>query len=86
MCVSKEKQERIFFFSRETYTRIIVIDLIIMELFGVYPVVFFPSKRKDFPRKFCILVCDYYFGLLILLIILFGAQQMVLELRLVWKR
>ena len=85
MLPHKKKQKR-FFFSRETYTRIIVIDLIIMELFGVCPVVFFPSKRKDFPRKFFILVCDYYFGLLILLIILFGAQQMVLELRLVWKR
>ena len=85
MCESKEKQKR-FFFSRETYTRIIIIDLIIMELFGVCSMVFFPSKRKDFPRKFCILVCDYYFGQLILLIILFGTQQMVLELRLVWKQ
>ena len=50
-----------------------------MELFGVCPMVFFPSKRKDFPRKFCILVCDYYFGLLILLIILFGTQQLLHE-------
>ena len=48
---SKEKQER-FFFSRETYTRIIVIDLIIVKLFGVCLVIFFPSKRKDFPRKY----------------------------------
>ena len=71
MCESKEKQKR-FFFSREIYTIIIVIDLIIVELFGVFPVVFFPSKRKSFPRKFCVLVCDCYFELLILLIILFG--------------
>ena len=69
-CVSKEKQKR-FFFSHETYTRIIVIDLIMVKLFGVYSVIFFPSKRKGFPRKCCVLVCDCYFGLLILLIILF---------------
>ena len=76
VCVreSKEKQER-FFFSRETYTRIIVIDLIIVKLFGVCLVVFFPSKREDFPYKFCILMCDCFFGLLILLIVLFGTQQ-----------
>ena len=36
---SKEKKER-FFFSCETYTRIIVIDLLIMKLFGIYLVVF----------------------------------------------
>ena len=84
MLPRKEKQNR-FFFSRETYTKIIVIDLIIVELFGICPVVFFPSlfpsKRKGFPCKFCVLVCDCYFGLLLLLIILFGAQQIVSELR-----
>ena len=75
VCVrAKKKQER-FFFSCETYIRIIVIDLIIVKLFGVCPVVFFPSRRKGFPRKFCVLVCDCYFGLLILLIILFGTQH-----------
>ena len=84
-CVRVKKNKRDFSLAVR-HTIIIVIDLIIVELFGVFPVVFFPSKRKDFPRKFCILVCDYYFGLLILLIILFGTQQMVSELRLVWKR
>ena len=65
VCESKEKQER-FFFSHEIYTRIIVIDLIIVKLFGVCLIVFFfPLRRKSFPRKFCILVCDCYFGLLI---------------------
>ena len=82
----KKKKQKRFFFSRETYTRIIVINLKIEELFGICPVVFFPSKRKGFPRKFCVLVCDCYFELLILLIILFGTQQIVSELRLVWKR
>ena len=43
---SKEKQEG-FFLSRETYIRIIVIDLIIVKLFRVYPVVF-PFKKKGF--------------------------------------
>ena len=52
MCVcerereNKEKQEG-FFLNRETYIRIIVIDLIIVKLFGVYPVVF-PFKKKGF--------------------------------------
>ena len=36
---------------------------------------FFPSKRKGFPSKFCVLVCNCYFGLLIFVIILFGTQQ-----------
>lgn len=67
VCESKEKQE-IFFFSCETYTRIIIIDLTIVKLFGIYPVVF-PFKEKCFPRKFCILVCDCYFESLIFVII-----------------
>ena len=46
VCESKEKQER-FFISNETYIRIIVIDLIIVKLFGVCPVVF-PLKEKRF--------------------------------------
>ena len=36
-----------FFFSGETYIRIIVIDLIIMKLFKIYPVIF-PFKDKGF--------------------------------------
>ena len=36
---------------------------------------FFPSKRKGFPPKFCVLVCNCYSGLLIFVIILFGTQQ-----------
>ena len=39
VCESKEKEKR-FLFSRETYTKIIVIDLIIVKLFGVCPVIF----------------------------------------------
>ena len=52
MCVcerereNKEKQEG-FFLNRETYIRIIVIDLIIVKLFGICPVVF-PFKEKGF--------------------------------------
>ena len=51
LCESKEKTREIFF-SRETYTRIIVINLIIMKLFGVCPVVFSLKKKKGFPRKY----------------------------------
>ena len=74
MCV-KEKKKKRFFFSRETYTRIIVIDLIIMKLFGVCPIVFFPSRERVFHVYICVLVCDCYFGLLIFVIILFETQQ-----------
>ena len=64
MCVcerereSKEKQEG-FFLSRETYIRIIVIDLIIVKLFEVYPVVFPFKKKGSFHINFvflCVIV------------------------------
>ena len=41
---SKVKQER-FFFSYETYTRITVINLIIVKLFGICFMIF-PFKKK----------------------------------------
>ena len=46
VCKSKENK-RDFFFSRKIYIRIIVIDLIIMKLFEVYPVIF-SFKEKGF--------------------------------------
>ena len=55
VCESKEKQER-FFFSRETYTRIIVIDLIIVKLFRVCFVVFPFKKKRVFSCKY---LCSY---------------------------
>ena len=67
------------YLSREAYTRIIVIDLIIVKLFGVCPVVFSLQRERVFYVNICILVYDYYFGLLIFVIILFGTQQVVLE-------
>ena len=54
VCESKENK-RDFFFSHETYIKIIVVDLIIMKLFGVCLVVF-PSRRKGFPCKY---LCSY---------------------------
>ena len=73
VCESKEKQESSFF-SCETYTRIIVIDLIIVKLLRICPVVF-PFKEKVFFHvKICILVCDSYFKLIVFVIILFGTQ------------
>ena len=47
LCVRIKKNKRDFFFSREAYIRISVIDLIIVKLFGVCPVVF-PFKEKGF--------------------------------------
>ena len=48
VCESKENK-RDFFFRYETYRKIIVIDLIIVKLFGICPVVF-PFKEKGFFR------------------------------------
>ena len=48
VCVCERvKKNKRFFFSHETYTRIIVIDLTIVKLFKVCPVVF-PFKEKGF--------------------------------------
>ena len=47
LCVRVKKNKRDFFFSREVYTRIIVIDLIIVKLFEICPMVF-PFKEKGF--------------------------------------
>ena len=46
VCESK-KNKQDFFFSREIYIKIIVIDLIIMKLFEVFPIVF-SFKKKGF--------------------------------------
>ena len=46
VCENKENK-RSFFFNRETYIKIIVIDLIIMKLFRDCPMIFL-FKKKDF--------------------------------------
>ena len=87
MCVRAKKNKKDFFspFSHEIYTRIIVIDFIIVKLFRVCFVVFSLQRERVFHVNICVLVYDCYFGLLILLITLFGSQQMVSELRLELK-
>ena len=55
VCESKENK-RDFFFSRETYTKIIVIDLIIVKLFGVCLMVFF-FKKKGFSMQIFVFLC-----------------------------
>ena len=52
---SKKKNKRDFFFSRETYTRIIVIDLIIVKLFRVCSVVFLFKEKGFFHVNFVFL-------------------------------
>ena len=64
MCVRVKKTREIFSLAMRHTQKIIVIDLW-----------FFPSKRKGFSRNFFVLVCDCYFELLILSIILFGILQ-----------
>ena len=85
-CVRAKKNKRVFFFSREAYTRIIVIDLIMVKLFGVCPCGFSFQRERVFHVNICVLVCDCYFELLIFMIILFGTQQVVSKLRLEWKQ
>ena len=55
VCESKENK-RDFFFSRETYTKIIVIDLIIVKLFEVCLMVF-PFKKKGFSMQIFVFLC-----------------------------
>ena len=69
VCESKENK-RDFYFSRETCTKIIVIDLIIVKLFEVCPW-FSPSKERVFHVNICVFVYDYFFGLLIYIYIFF---------------
>ena len=40
VCMKAKKKEKSFFFSHETYIRIIIIDLIIVKLFEVCPMAF----------------------------------------------
>ena len=57
-CESKEKQER-FFFSRETYTRIIVIDLINSEIIRIFSRGFSLKRERVFHVNFvflCVIV------------------------------
>ena len=74
VCGSKENKID-FFFSRDTYTRIIVIDLIDSELIRSLSHDFSLQRERVFHVNICVLVCDYYFGLLIFVIILFGTQH-----------
>ena len=67
MC-SKEKQKR-FFFNHETYTRIIVIDLVNSELIWSLFHDFFLQRKRVFHVNICILMCDCYFELIVFVII-----------------
>ena len=77
MCESKEKEE-IFFFNREIYTRNIVIDLRIVKLIRSLSRNFSLQGERVFHENICVLVCDCYLELIILLIIQFGTQQILL--------
>ena len=48
-----------------------------MKLFEICLVVFSLQRKRVFHVNICTLVCDRYFGLLILLITLFGSQQIL---------
>ena len=72
ICMCKSKKNRrdfYFFFSREIYTKIIVIDF--CEIIRNLPRDFSLQRERVFYVNICVFVCDCYFRLLILLIILF---------------
>ena len=70
MCVKVKKiREFYFFFSRETYTKIIVIDF--CEIIRNLSRDFSLQRERVFYVNICVFVCDCYFRSLILLIILF---------------
>ena len=80
MCVRAKKKR--FFFSYETYTKIIVIDLINIELIRSLSHDFFLQKERVFHVNICVIVCDCYFWIANIVIILFGTQQVISELKL----
>ena len=55
MCERAKKNKRNFFFNRMTYIRIVVINLIIMNLFRVCPVIFPLKRKKVFHVNICVL-------------------------------
>ena len=62
LCVWEQRKIRkIFFspFSHEIYTRIIVIDFIIVKLFRVCFVVFSLQRERIFQVNICVIVCDF---------------------------
>ena len=66
--------------SRETYTRIIIIDFDNNEIYSKFVLLSFSLKKERvFHVNICALVYNCYFGLLILLIILFGNQHVSLS-------
>ena len=69
MCKSKKNKRDFFFFIRETYIKIIVIDF--FEIIRNLPRDFSLQRERVFYVNICVFVCDCYFRLLILLIILF---------------
>ena len=77
MCVKAKKNKESFSLAKK-YIRNIVIDLIIVKLFRICLVVF-PFNEKSFPHKYLCILCDFYLELVILVIILFGTQQVVSE-------
>ena len=75
LCVRVKKNKRDFFFSRETYTKIIVNDLINSELIRSLFRSFSLQRERFFHVNICVFVCDCYFELLVFVIILFRTQQ-----------
>ena len=55
LCVRVKKNKRDFFFSRETYIRIIVIDLIVVKLFRVCLMIFSLQRERVFHVNFVFL-------------------------------
>ena len=87
VCKSKEKQQRFFFSheTRETFTKNYCNWFDNSEIIWSLSRDFSLQRERVLCVNICVIVCDCYFGLLILLIILVGTQQVVSKLKLEWK-
>jgi len=56
----KEKKKERFFFSRETYTRDIIIELIIAKLIQSLSRSFSLQRERVLHKNICVFVCDCY--------------------------
>ena len=70
-----KKTKRFSLVVKHTLERDIIIDFIIIDWLGVCPIFFFFQEKSVFHITLCIFMCDWYFGLVILVIILLVVDE-----------